>query len=100
MIEILALIFLTKKMAAIATQKGLKANTWKLYMVLTWFGAEIAGALIGYLLLTDTALAALVGYACAIGSYFVLRNILSKKPDVDDNWINEIGAQPQDLPNA
>ena len=92
MLEILALIFLTKNIGALAVKKGLKPGTWKLYTVLLWFGAEIGGIIIGVGSFgTESYLPAIViGLGCAITSYFILRSSLSRKPDVDDD-INYIG---------
>jgi hypothetical protein len=96
MIEILALIFLTRNIGNLAVQKGLKSGTWKLYMVLAWFGAEIVGILIGLALLgTENVIGAvLFGLAAAISSYFILKSTLEKKPDIFEDDINELG-QPQ-----
>jgi len=93
MLEIIALIFLTKKMGALAEQKGLKPGTWKLYTVLCWFGCEILGAVIGVAILggENIILGVILGLGCAVGSYFVLRANLSKRPDVDDD-IDKIGV--------
>jgi hypothetical protein len=49
MLEIIALIFLTKQIGRIATDKGLKPGTWKLYTVLAWIAGEFVGAIIGVL---------------------------------------------------
>lgn len=94
MLEIIALIFLTKKIGALAEQKGLKPGTWKLYTVLCWFGCEILGAIIGIALLgqENMILGVLIGLGCAVGSYFVLKANLSKKPDAVDDDINRIGV--------
>jgi hypothetical protein len=93
MLEIIALIFLTKKIGALAQKKGLKPGTWKLYTVLCWFGAEIAGAVIGVVILggENIILGVLLGIACAVGSYFVLKANLNKRPDIDDD-IDKIGV--------
>ncbi len=93
MLEIIALVFLTKNIGALAEKKGLKPGTWKLYTVLCWFGAEILGAVIGVALLGGDNLIAgvLLGIACAIGSFFILKANLNKRPDVDDD-INRIGV--------
>ena len=40
MLEIVALIFLTRKIGSLAERKGLKVGTWKFYTILAWFGAE------------------------------------------------------------
>jgi hypothetical protein len=97
MLEIIALIFLTKKMGALAERKGLKPGTWKLYTVLCWFGTEILVAIAAFAILGEESLfiAVLLGLACAIGSYFILKANLDKRPDVNDEInddINRIGV--------
>jgi hypothetical protein len=83
MIEIFALIYFSRKMGELALQKGLKKGLWQFFTVLTWFGAEVFGAVLSVLIFkTDELLSMLpLAYVCAIGSYFLLRSILSKKPD-------------------
>jgi ABC-type uncharacterized transport system permease subunit len=95
MIEIIALIFLTKNNGNLAIQKGLKPGTWKLYTVLAWFGAEILGAVIGFLIFgqENVVAAILLGLLCAVGSYFVLRSVLNKKADTMNDDINRIGVE-------
>jgi hypothetical protein len=94
MLEIIALVFLTKNIGNLAQSKGLKPGTWKLYMVLCWFGAEILGAVIGVLAFGSENIvgAVLLGLGCAVGSYFVLKANLSKRPDAMDDEINRIGV--------
>jgi len=84
MLEILALIYLTRKIGDLAERKGLKKGWWKFYTVLAWVGAEIIGIVLSILIFqTDETLALLpLAYAFAIGSYFILRAVLSKRPDV------------------
>ena len=96
MLEIIALIFLTRQIGALALRKGLKPGTWKLYTVLLWFGAEIGGIIIGLGTFGSDALlaAVVVGLACAVTSYFILKSSLSKRPDADDD-INYIGRDLQ-----
>ena len=43
MLEIIALIFLTREIGKIATKKGLKPVTWKIYTVIAWIVSEIIG---------------------------------------------------------
>jgi hypothetical protein len=94
MLEIIALIFLTKKMGELALKKGLRPGTWKLYTVLCWFGAEILGALVFYMAFeVEVTLAILLGMGCAVGSYFVLKANLDKRPDEMDEDINRIGVR-------
>ena len=94
MLEIIALIFLTKNMGALAIQKGLKPGTWKLYTVLCWFGAEIVGIVIGIAAMgTESILPAVfIGLCCAVASYFILKASLNKRPDAIDDDINRIGV--------
>ena len=95
MLEILALIFLTRNMGALAVKKGLKSGTWKLYTVLAWFAGEIIGVVLGLLLFEGSGIlgAIVLGLGCAIASYAILRNSLSKRPDAMDEDINRIGVR-------
>lgn len=99
MLEIILLITFTRRIAAIAAQKGLKEGRWKLYVVLAWFGGEILGAFVGVMLLGNANYVYLLpAYALAIGSYFLIRYKLMQLPDKDD-WISQIGQPEQtDLP--
>jgi len=47
MLEILLLIFLTRKIGEICREKGRKATGYKILTVVMWFGGEIAGAITG-----------------------------------------------------
>ena len=47
MLEIIALVFLTRHIGTLAYQKGLKPGRWKLYLVLAWFVTEIIGFFTG-----------------------------------------------------
>jgi hypothetical protein len=95
MLEIIALIFLTKKIGNLAIQKGLRPGTWKLYTVLAWFGSEIVGIIIGLTIFGQGSLvpAVVLGLACAVTSAFVLKANLNKRPDNIDDDINTIGVK-------
>jgi hypothetical protein len=95
MLEILAIIMLSKKNGQLATQKGLKSGTWILYSVLCWIGFELVGAMIGILAFgrENIVLAYLLALASAVLSYFFIRAVLNKKPDVMDDDINRIGVR-------
>lgn len=95
MLEIIALILLTRKIGEIAIQKGLKPGTWKLYTVLGWFGGEILGIVIGLVAFGQQNIvgAVLLGLACAVGSFFLIRANLSKRPDIMDDDIDQIGVK-------
>jgi hypothetical protein len=83
MIEIFALIYLSRKIGNLADQKGQKRGLWQFYTVLAWFGAEIIGIFLSVLLLQTDELFALLplAYSFAVGSYFLLKSVLLKKPD-------------------
>ena len=93
MLEIIALIFLTKQMGIIAFDKGLKPGLWKLYTVLAWLAGEFAGVIIGLMIFSVDNLISieLVGITGAITGYFIIKSILSKKPDNMQDDIDQIG---------
>lgn len=94
MLEIIALIFLTRTIGNTASKKGLKPGTWKLYTVLSWFAGEIIGIIIGLAMFEIDNLVSimLVGLAGAIGGYFILRSVLEKMPEKFDDDIDRIGV--------
>ena len=79
MLEIIALIYLTRRVGEIAREKGRKAGWFKLMTVVLWFGCEIGGAVVGGIV---TAIAgwpeaviyvlALVGAAAGAGLSFLI----------------------------
>ena len=96
MLEIIILIFLTKKIGILAATKGLPGGRWKLYLVLAWIFAELFGAVIAVMIFGKDNLFStfLVAIACAASSYFILTNYLNKLPDVvDENDVNNIGRE-------
>ena len=94
MIEIIALIFLCRKIGELAIKKGLKAGTWKAYTVLAWIVAEMIGVVLGMLAFGNGNLLgiALIGIVSAFGGYLFVKAILDKKPDSFDEDINKIGV--------
>lgn len=86
MLEIIALVFLTKKIGAIAKIKGLKSGMWKLYTVLAWFGLELL-VMVSIILIAGeemTILAAICGIASGFGGYLIIKYVLEQKPDEED----------------
>ena len=95
MLDIIALVLLTRNIGALALKKGLKSGTWKLYTVLAWFGGEIVGIVLGLLAFGQDGIggAILLGLGGAVASYFIIRANLSKRPDAMDEDINRIGVK-------
>jgi hypothetical protein len=93
MLEIIALIYLTRSIGQLALNKGQKPGTWKLYTVLAWFAGEITGVMLGLAIfgVEKPFMAILVGIPCAIGGYHIIRSTLDRKPDVFIDDINQIG---------
>ncbi len=96
MLEIIAIILLSRKNGKLAEQKGLKSGTWILYSVLCWIGFEVVGVVIGIMAFGQDNLIPIyiLALVLAVSSYFFIRSILNKKPDVmDDADINRIGVR-------
>jgi hypothetical protein len=93
MLEIIALIFLTKEIGKLAYDKGLKPLTWKIYTIVGWIISEIIGIIVGILLFGQDNLFSIVmvGIAFAITSYYIIKTHLNKLPDYFDDDINRIG---------
>jgi hypothetical protein len=95
MLEIVALIFLTKKIGNIAIRKNLNPSTWKLYTVLAWFGGEILGIGLGLTVfgLQDFFPLTLMGLGFAYTAYYIVHTTLEKMPDNYDD-IDSLGDNP------
>ena len=94
MLEIILLIFLTKKIGTIAEAKGLPPKRWKLYLVLGWIGGELLGAIVAVMIFGPDNLFScfLIAIACAASSYLLIKNYLNKLPDViSDDDLNNFG---------
>ncbi|MBA3675290.1 MAG: hypothetical protein H0W75_10130 [Chitinophagaceae bacterium] len=91
MLEIIALIFLTKEIGKIAKTKGLKPGRWQLYTVLAWVAGEIVGFIIGLLIfeINNFVSIMLMGLAGAITGYFALKANLSRRPDAFEDDIKQ-----------
>ncbi|HVZ97999.1 MAG TPA: hypothetical protein VG847_14050 [Chitinophagaceae bacterium] len=92
MLEIIALIFLSREIGRLAYRKGVKASTWKIYFIVGWFVLEIIGVVVGLLVFSQDNFFSieLLALAFAISSYFITKAQLNKMPDVDDD-IDHIG---------
>ena len=92
MIEIIALIFLTREIGRLAHDKGLKPITWKIYTIISWIISEIIGIMVGLMIFSKDNLfsIAMIGITFAITSYFIIKAQLNKLPDYFDD-INDFG---------
>jgi hypothetical protein len=94
MLELIALIFLTREIGRLAEKKGLKPITWKIYLVTGWLFFEIIGIFVGVMIfgMNNLISVVLVGFAFAITSYFIIKAQLNKLADrnIDDD-INNLG---------
>ena len=94
MLEIIALIFLTKDIGKLAAQKGLKPITWKIYTIIAWLVSEIIGVVVGVMIfgVNNIVSVILVGITFAITSFFIIKAQLNKLPDQTfDDDINNVG---------
>ncbi len=94
MLEIIALIFLTKEIGKIAGQKGLKPIRWKIYTIIAWLVSEIIGVAVGVMIFGVNNLVSiiLVGITFALTSFFIIKAQLNKLPDQTfDDDINNVG---------
>jgi len=94
MLEIIALIFLTKEIGKIAAQKGLKPINWKIYTIIAWLVSEIIGVVVGVMIfgINNIVSVILVGITFAITSFFIIKAQLYKLPDQTfDDDINNVG---------
>jgi hypothetical protein len=94
MLEIIALVFLTRRIGRLALQKGLKPVTWKIYTIVAWFVCELIGILVAMSLFGQNNLFSIIsiGIGFAFGGFLIVRAILEKKPDAFDEDINNITA--------
>jgi hypothetical protein len=94
MLEIIALIFITREIGRIAATKGLKPLTWKIYVVLTWIIFEIWGFMVGLIFfdIDNYFSIMMVGLMFAVTGYIWIKARLNRMPDnrFDDD-INKLG---------
>ena len=95
MLEIIALIFITREIGKIAAAKGLKPLKWKIYTVLAWIIFEIWGFIIALMFFDKENLFSImmVGLMFAFTSYLLIKTRLSKVPnDKFDDDIENLGS--------
>ena len=94
MLDLIVLYFLTKEIGKIASKKGLKPITWKIYTIVAWISSEIIGLVFGLMIFSVDNLFSiiLVALTFAITSYFIIKAQLNRLPDKSfDDDINNIG---------
>ncbi|GAB4417904.1 MAG: hypothetical protein OHK0039_28790 [Bacteroidia bacterium] len=98
MLEIIALVYLTRQIGNRAEDKGLPKTRWKVYTVLAWFGMELLGGIVGGLMNLDLILTVVLALLFAFGGYLLVRYLLDQQPDPTDNQdlIDRIGATDDD----
>jgi hypothetical protein len=88
MLEIILIVVLSKKIAAMASEKGRAAAGYVVLFILGWLGGEFIGAIFGVILnkgdMRPTAyLFALIGAAIGAGSVFTLVALLPSLEEED-----------------
>jgi hypothetical protein len=94
MLDLIILFFLTKEIGKLASKKGLKPITWKIYTIISWIASEIVGLVVGIMIFGVNNLVSiiLVGIAFAITSYYLIKAQLNRMRDKTfDDDINNIG---------
>lgn len=83
MLEVIALVFLTREIGRLAARKGLPPTRWKIYTVLAWVFFEVLGFIVALMLFLPDNLFSImmVGFMFAITSYFLIKSRLNKMPD-------------------
>ena len=66
MLEIILLIFLTRKVGEIVEEKGRRSGWYKVLTVVLWIGGEVIGAIIGLVVAEATGSGQPVMYLCAL----------------------------------
>ena len=90
MLEIIALVLLTRRVGDIVKQKNRKSGWYKLMTVLLWFGCEVIGAVVGGIIVGLTGwpdaviyLIALAGAAAgACVAYVVAKTVPPLAPEM------------------
>lgn len=86
MLEIIALIFLTRQIGQMAIQRGLKPAQWKWKTVGYWILFEFLGMYLGIYLFgfskESIAGVMLLALASAFGGYLLVRRQLERIPEV------------------
>ena len=96
MLEIILIIFLSRRLRESAEERGESKGKWTAYMILAWFGIEIAVVLGLILVLGEDVIliAGLVGIAGGFLGYYLVKSRLESLPLVAESQfglIDQIG---------
>ena len=95
MLEILAIIYFSKKIREICEEKNIVATKWIIRLIAIWFGIEILIVIIGIFLFGENAmlLVGLVALMAGIASGFynlnAVKDLESKADEIEDLGKNE-----------
>ncbi|MFT7613314.1 MAG: hypothetical protein ACI9J3_002286 [Parvicellaceae bacterium] len=99
MLEIFGLIFLSKKIGGIASDKGHSRGLFIALTIIAWVGCEIAGVLIGLIVFEDEGILmyglGLLGAALGVLVVFVLASSIGENQKqstdvLDEQFENEV----------
>lgn len=94
MLDLIPLYFIVRDISRIASRKGLKPLRWSIYSILGWISFELIGIVFALNFFTKNEIFPLyiVGLIFAFTSYVIIKNILTKMPDYDEDDIDDIGG--------
>lgn len=97
MLEIPALILLSRYIGKLAERKGEQKTRWKIRFILYWFGLEFLGMFVGLLLFdpqSNLFSIMMVMLMFAVTGFFLVRKKLEQLPDKNslEDDIEEIGS--------
>lgn len=83
MLEIVILIYLSRKVGALALKKGVSAGLWKFIFIIGWILFEVIGFIAGIWIFGKDNIISIIllAYMFAITSYVILKAYFSKLPD-------------------
>ena len=94
--DVIILIFLLFSIGKLVKQKGLSVLRWRINLALAWIVGEIIGLLFGIVLFGRDNVGSwlILAFGCALSSYLIIKNYLTKLPDVvDEDDVNNIGRE-------
>ena len=100
MIEILWLIFFTRKIRRTARDKGYKPGKYGVAAVVAWFGSEILGFIVGALFLGSGVVTYLVALAFAVVSAVIVNASVNRLPDQAPVGVSSVTEQQWQCPQC